>query len=265
MGPAPSSAIPPAASALRVRVLSAATADHFNSLRCMVSTLATTDPSAEVLVFALDESVASRDAALRAANPRLRVQPVNWSALPAFARVRPALRAKRDESLRAGHYAWKPLLISREAASREAPRRDATVWLDAEHRLRGRGVVGELVRRARAAGGVFSTRSAGTAAQWTHEGMIGRMYNRSAAAAAPSRAVLGRTRPARLAAWPNCDASTLALVHGSSAARELLEAWSACARDLSCIAPEGSSRANHRQDQAALTLLLQARSGLLWA
>ncbi|GJJ78205.1 hypothetical protein EMPS_10564 [Entomortierella parvispora] len=33
--------------------------------------------------------------------------------------------------------------------------------------------------------------------------------------------------------------------------------WIACAKDEACIAPQGSSRSNHRQDQAALTYLIK--------
>ena len=37
--------------------------------------------------------------------------------------------------------------------------------------------------------------------------------------------------------------------------REMIQAWAACAHDAFCIAPPGSSRANHRQDQSALSIL----------
>ena len=40
----------------------------------------------------------------------------------------------------------------------------------------------------------------------------------------------------------------------------MLLAWIGCASDEACIAPQGSSRTNHRQDQAALTLLATQRS-----
>eukprot|EP01084_Bolivina_argentea_P155807 271510_1 len=37
--------------------------------------------------------------------------------------------------------------------------------------------------------------------------------------------------------------------------QQFVEDWKDCAMVKACIAPQGSSRANHRQDQAALTLL----------
>lgn len=46
------------------------------------------------------------------------------------------------------------------------------------------------------------------------------------------------------------------------AASALLDAWLDCALHLQCIAPVGSHRGNHRQDQAALSLLvLLSREG----
>ena len=40
----------------------------------------------------------------------------------------------------------------------------------------------------------------------------------------------------------------------------MLGAWIACVSDEACVAPPGTSRTNHRQDQAALTLLATQRS-----
>jgi hypothetical protein len=39
--------------------------------------------------------------------------------------------------------------------------------------------------------------------------------------------------------------------------RELINQWKACALTKECIAPAGSSRQNHRQDQAVLSVLAQ--------
>jgi hypothetical protein len=39
-------------------------------------------------------------------------------------------------------------------------------------------------------------------------------------------------------------------------ALRLLHSWLACARHVECIAPAGSHRGNHRQDQAALSVLV---------
>ena len=138
------------------------------------------------------------------------------------------------------------------------------LWLDAEHRLTRS--VATLAARARAHAGVFSLRTAGTLRQWTHPLMLAYMYNSSAGTDA-GRGVLGRVQPRllRLDERRNCDASTVAFVRSEPAAAEVLGLWAACARIERCIAPAGSSRANHRQDQAALTLILQVTRHALLA
>ena len=53
----------------------------------------------------------------------------------------------------------------------------------------------------------------------------------------------------------------VAFRYADATARQLLQAWAeaACRREI--IAPEGSSRHNHRQDQAVLTLLFHQQFG----
>jgi len=57
----------------------------------------------------------------------------------------------------------------------------------------------------------------------------------------------------------NCNAA--AIVFDYKVRKHLIDEWVNCGRLKSCIAPEGSSRANHRQDQALLTYLA-AKEGL---
>lgn len=238
-----------------IRVVSAATLDHFNALECMVSTLHQTDPTVPVLVHSLDSHISARAARLQAANARVSVRLVDWSLMPSFARVRPHLREKRDESAKAGHYAWKPLLI---AQAFERGEQEALIWLDAEHRLAHLNLLRRMAASAKALGGVLSMWSAGSMARWTHPHTLAYMYNASTSSA--TAAVLGPQRPpsVTLGATENCDASTLVLIRGHPRAAAVLRAWTACAQVEECIAPAGSSRANHRQDQAALTVILQA-------
>ncbi|KAF9373947.1 hypothetical protein CPB97_000219 [Podila verticillata] len=56
----------------------------------------------------------------------------------------------------------------------------------------------------------------------------------------------------------NCNGAAFALDVRNATVREgILRKWVDCAKTKECIAPEGSSRANHRQDQAALTYLVK--------
>eukprot|EP00966_Prymnesium_polylepis_P002783 63668-Prymnesium_polylepis.1 len=193
---------------LRILGLSAATQDHFNALLCMASSLSVSDPAVALVVFSLDRKVAERAELLRGVNERLTVKEVNWTALPPFARVRPDLRQKQDESAKAGHYAWKPLLI---AMTFEQMAEDALVWLDSEHRFARRGAIASLAARARELGGFFSPSSDGALKDWTHPRMISYLYSGAKVTSGGlERATLGSTRPPahKLSKAKNCDAST---------------------------------------------------------
>jgi hypothetical protein len=54
----------------------------------------------------------------------------------------------------------------------------------------------------------------------------------------------------------NCHGALVGLDTSQPAVRRLLAAWLDCALHVECIAPQGAHRGNHRQDQAALTLLV---------
>jgi hypothetical protein len=51
----------------------------------------------------------------------------------------------------------------------------------------------------------------------------------------------------------NCDASCIGFT--TETYQDLLRPWYECSITRQCIAPDGSNRFNHRQDQAALTVL----------
>jgi len=53
----------------------------------------------------------------------------------------------------------------------------------------------------------------------------------------------------------NCDGAIVGFVYGSLGYQKIAIPWRECALIRDCIAPFGSSRANHRQDQSALTCL----------
>ena len=228
------------------RALAAASNDHFNSLQCMLHTLSKADPTVPVLVVGLDATVGRKHAILEAANPRVTVETLDWTTMPEHARMRLQLKQKKDESPRAGHYAWKPLLINRELE--RAPAGTAIVWLDSEHKLSRLGTVVALAARARQLGGFYSWLTAGTVRQWTHRGMLSRMWNRTGG-------LLGRSAPRARALdeQHNCDGSMLVFVRGGAHTAALMRLWLACATDEGCIAPANSTRGNHRQDQVGVT------------
>ena len=138
----------------------------------------------------------------------------------------------------AGEYAWKPVLIQK-AAKRMG---ELTLggggllcWLDA-----GCLVLGKLVwlRRLTLPSGFFSPFSSGSIDSWTHDGTLDYLQLQSS-----------------LRKLPLLHGGIVCFRPSSPAAMKLLDAWVECAMDRQCIAPLGSSRSNHRQDQSALSVL----------
>ena len=91
--------------------------------------------------------------------------------------------------------------------------------------------------------------------QWVHRGMV-EWFEAQPQQRSAVRAMIERER----FAGRNCNGAFLGIkkdLHG--AASSVMPVWVECALNRSCIAPEGSSRRNHRQDQAALTMLTKLR------
>ena len=213
---------------------------------------------------------ASSLALLHDANPSLSMHRVNWSSMPAHAMLNPPSRtldmSRSDqyahvESALKGHYAWKPHLIA--SALAVAARGACVVWADGETALRSNRTLDSYCAHAQGndgfwAGGLGITKNSGSLGQWTHPGMLDHLRRMPL----PSRG--GAPLPAlslvhaNLSSLTQCDAGVLAVIQGSAGGRAVMEAWLSCADDEACIAPHGSTRGNHRQDQSALSLVAHA-------
>ncbi|KAG0377880.1 hypothetical protein BGX24_005267, partial [Mortierella sp. AD032] len=91
--------------------------------------------------------------------------------------------------------------------------------------------------------GMWSPQSQDDMLTWTHPGLL-KYYHDSLNNYSP-----GET---------NCNGAAMAFDVRNHTVRDgIMREWVQCARTKDCIAPEGSSRANHRQDQAALTYLVK--------
>lgn len=166
-----------------------------------------------------------------------------------------------DISVEAGCYAWKPVMIADVVDEVGG----LVIWLDAGDEPQRR--LSTLVRSALLPpadtvpadglalwpSGFMSSHTSGSFEQWTHPGTIDFIAKRwpstisSATASPPGE----KADPRRGSKILNCNGAFSAFRHNSSTAQQLLQRWRQCAMDKACIAPLGSSRANHRQDQYA--------------
>lgn len=134
--------------------------------------------------------------------------------------------------LEAGQYAWKPALIWETA--QEFPGANL-VWMDSANRIL------KPLDRLEATlekGGIYSPMSSGTIKRWTHPRTL---------------ELLGVGR--RLDMLDCRNGACIGLALGKEWPRKLLEEWRTACLQKEIIAPPGSNRKNHRQDQAVFTVM----------
>ena len=201
---------------------------HAKSLVQLLTTIRRHEPRLKVVVYDLGLSRIQRWNALQAFPCQLRK--FRYDLYPPFLDIR----------VNRGEYAWKPVLINEVAAHYNG----IVCWMDA-----GNMLVDDL-SRLRAfvhEHGFYSPRSSGTVANWTHPGMLD---------------WLGVPDGWDGAARRNLNAACVAFKTSDPKALAVITEWGRLALMKECISPLGSSRKNHRQDQALLTILAY-RSGLL--
>lgn len=130
-----------------------------------------------------------------------------------------------------GEYAWKPVIISEVYNKYKHP----LIWLDAGCNITGNihYIIDNIKEKS-----VWSQKTSHDVKKYTHPSMI-KYFN------FPSK-------------WLNktcCAGGTVAFMYPSKIAQNILYKWGKCARKHDCIAPPGSDRSNHRQDQSSLTII----------
>lgn len=131
----------------------------------------------------------------------------------------------------AGQYAWKPVIISEVLSETKG----CVCWMDAGNILTKKLTT---IRRFLQTIGMYSPHSNGTLADWTHPAMLNYL-------ACPKSLTRERNR----------NGACIAINYENRVARNVVDSWKECALEQSCIAPTGSDRSNHRQDQSAFSIL----------
>ncbi|KAG0357266.1 hypothetical protein BG005_003783 [Podila minutissima] len=132
--------------------------------------------------------------------------------------------------------------VSTQESSSSSPHEPGIIlWLDAGDRLSLaflRWLPSFMLHH-----GLWTPQSQDTMHTWTHPGMLA--YFHDSLARFPANTT-------------NCNGAAIAFdVHNATVRDGIMREWIDCAKMKECIAPEGSSRENHRQDQAALTYLVK--------
>ena len=164
--------------------------------------------------------------AVEAGGGEFRTMP--WDALPAWMAVEGGPRY-------AGEYAFKPWIVARLLDEFES-----VLWLDAGNRV-GDAAALDAVFANITARGLWTTSSGPSLARWVHPGMAARL----------GASAFVRDRGDALM----CNGAFVGFSRASPTYEQVFRPWFACSMDLGCLAPPGADRANHRQDQSALSVL----------
>ena len=205
---------------ISLQLVTGADVNHAKSLRQFLESAKQHEPESTVTVYDLGLGEAETTT-IRSAFPECEVRRFPFEVYP------PHVNIRRN----AGQYAWKPIIVTdilRESSG-------LVCWMDSGNVIKTRL---SRLRRTTARHGFFA-RVGGRAAKWTHPLMLEHFgVNR---------------RQARFIR--NIDAACVAFDARNDRAMAMAEAWREGALVEHIIAPPGSDRSNHRQDQALLTML----------
>lgn len=201
-----------------MQLLTGASANHARSLVKFLESVRHHAPDLCVHVFDLGLGV--ERARVEKVGYKVRVFP--YDRYPAFCKI-----TRGD----AGKYAWKPIII----ASMLEETQDTVVWLDAGCLLTRN--LNELQRLMDREADLWSPLSQGNLSDWTHDLTLHEMGV-----------------PLTWRGRPNRSGGVVAIAH-TAEGLHVAKHWRRTALRRHFIAPKGSSRYNHRQDQSLLSIL----------
>jgi len=203
-------------------IVTAADSTHFDTLRWCLYRASQTNPCETIIVYNLgmNHEEIVQLVRMRRTFGTLIIRPFDFFLYPPYFNM----------SIAAGEYAFKPVVITEVLKEYEY-----TVWIDAGTLLNAQLTPLYSFLHER---GFYSGGSSGQIKDWTHPGVFKYL----------------KVNPAQFNGVGNCNAAHVAF-YAPKALKKLTIPWSECALHKECIAPAGSSRVNHRQDQAALGVL----------
>ena len=207
-------------------VVTAFESSHLNEMLCFIDSLH--NYAITIVVYYLDELNDDIITTMKTYNSNIIIREFNFNDYPDYFKI-----SRFHEK---GHYAWKPIIIEKTAHEFKD-----IIWLDAGTYISNKHAFSTLMNLARQHNGIYSPASTGVIEQWTHPNMLDYFKNNG------KRINLQHS---------NCNAAIIAVSIYGNDATAFLHEWSKCALDINCIEPVGASRTNHRQDQAAFSVLV---------
>ena len=204
-------------------IVTGANHNHFQSLLQFTKSVLKHEPFSHLIIFDLGLTQIQLDELqeLISTNERAEIRRFPFELHPPH----------MDIEVAAGEYAWKPVIVHQICEQSDG----FVVWCDA-----GNIIDKPLtwIRRIVQKDGIYCPLSSGIVTDWTHPGMISELG-----------------LPEKYFEYRNLNTAVIGLNPRLPKIAYLLTEWRDCALKPECIAPAGSSRENHRQDQAAFTVI----------
>lgn len=201
-------------------IITASDSSHYKSLCQLLSSIFRHEPNTQTVVFDLGLSTEEQKQ-ITTTYSGIEMRTFNYSRYPDYF----------DVKKNAGEYAWKPVIIHEMLEEKKG----TVCWMDA-----GNIITGPLkkIRKITYKLGMYSPHSSGIVSDWTHPSTLKELKT--------SQSTLTKH---------NLNGACISLYHTNETARHIAAKWKECALKKEIIAPSGSNRQNHRQDQAVLSVL----------
>jgi hypothetical protein len=200
-------------------IVTAASSNHFHCLTNLLYSICYFEPNIRVIIHDLGFKIAETQ---QLKDNGYDVHQFRFESYPAYFNI----------AVDCGQYAWKPVIVANTLEKAAG----MILWLDAGNLIT---TPLDKIRNLLTREGIYSPASSGTILQWTHPKTLEYLN------AIPN-----------LLAKRNRDAAIIGFNPKLPGIKHLTERWKQCALDVDCIAPAGSNRFNHRQDQSVLSILM---------
>lgn len=204
-------------------IITGANDNHFKSLRNLINTFNSyKQVHDKIVVYNLGISQTNWDS-LRSQFPFCIFYTFDYSKYPLYYNI----------NINAGEYAWKPALI--KEFSSKLPKGEILIWMDSGNIItENLNTLENLVKT----NSLYTPTSTCNIKDWTHKGTLDYLNT-----------------PNSISELSNRNGSCIGFDTSVNWIKLFIDEWNRYCSIKECIAPKGSSRQNHRQDQSVLSIL----------
>lgn len=205
-------------------IVSAADKSHFDSIQNLFDSLQNFEKDSTLVFYDIGLKH-EQENNFKSKYPQIIYKKFKFASYPEFV-------SKVDSDGKIGSYAWKPQIIKQCISEYDKN----VLWLDAGCKINKKL---KLIRIILNVKGLYIASSVGKIYEWTH-----------------SKSIENINLPQKYLNKKNFASGMVGINPEKKYKKELLDEWAKLCLNKNIIAPENSSRKNHRQDQSILTMLI---------